>query len=538
VDVPSLTPEPGWTAQHDHLVEFYETESFLVDTVCGFLAPALAAGDAAIVVATPVHQDMFETALGRAGIDLDAARTEGRYLRFDATTLLARFMVDGEPDPIRFRDAIGAALDRAGEGGRRVHVYGEMVALLWEDGNAASTLSLEDLWNDLAVTHRFTLLCAYPMRAFHDESSTAAFKQICDQHTMVIPSESYSLLADPAERSRLVAQLQQQAIALRPEVLRLRAQVGGHAGDRRDRAGERRDQAGGHRDEAGARRDRAGRQRDEAGEHRDQEAERRDTAAERRDDEAERRDVAAERSEASANTRAAADPPTRSALARREAASDRRQASQDRRAGATERVHAEYDRGTALADRGAGASERTHAELDRDTALSDRGASARDREHSSHDHLTGAYQRGAGFVELEREIARARRTGAPLVVAFIDVDGLKAINDAGGHAAGDRMLVAVVNCIRATLRSYDLIMRYGGDEFVCAAGGLDMAEGTKRLTLVNHALARVPEPGSVTVGLAELQADDSPEGLVARADAELYCLRRHRPPTPSCRSRH
>jgi diguanylate cyclase (GGDEF)-like protein len=180
------------------------------------------------------------------------------------------------------------------------------------------------------------------------------------------------------------------------------------------------------------------------------------------------------------------------------------------------------DRSTALADRGAGASERTAAELDRSTALADRGASAKERERSSHDGLTGAYLRGPGSVELEREIARARRTEQPLVLAFVDVDGLKAINDSRGHGAGDRVLLDVANALRARLRSHDLIIRYGGDEFACVIAGLSAANATKRLGLVNAALAQAAVPASVTVGVTELQPTDSIEDLLARADAALY----------------
>jgi diguanylate cyclase (GGDEF)-like protein len=299
---------------------------------------------------------------------------------------------------------------------------------------------------------------------------------------------------------------------------------------------EERDQAGDQRDQAADQRDQAADQRDQAAEHRDQAAEHRDRAAEHRDE-------AAEQSEAGVGAGVTTDALDRSALARRDAASDRRRAAEDRRAaareraqaeldrgtaladrgaGASERTHADLDRDTALADRGAGASERTHAELDRNTALADRGASARERDDAAVDDLTGAYLRAAGFVELELEMARARRREQPLVLAFVDVDRLKAINDSLGHAAGDRMLIEVANTLRAKLRAYDLILRYGGDEFVCAISGLNIVDARKRLALVNAALAEAPAHGSVTVGLAELRPDDSADDLVARADAALY----------------
>jgi diguanylate cyclase (GGDEF)-like protein len=112
-------------------------------------------------------------------------------------------------------------------------------------------------------------------------------------------------------------------------------------------------------------------------------------------------------------------------------------------------------------------------------------------------------------VELEREIARARRAEQPLVLAFVDVDGLKAINDSRGHGAGDRVLRDVANALRASLRSHDLIIRFGGDEFACVIAGLNTADATERLDLVNSALAGAPEPASTTVGVAELQPNDS-----------------------------
>lgn len=312
----------------------------------------------------------------------------------------------------------------------------------------------------------------------------------------------------------------------------LRDQAGGRrdrAGALRDQAGDRRDEAGDWRDEAGTLRDEAGDQRDQAGVRRDEVGALRDQAGDRRDQAAQQRDLVTERSEENPTAEAAREIRARAALARREAASDRRRSLEDRQAGADERAQAQSDRGTASGDRGEGADERGQAELDRNTALADRGASAREREYSSVDALTGAYLRGPGLVELGREIARARRSAQPLVLAFVDVDGLKAINDSLGHAAGDRLLLQVAGELRAKLRSYDLVIRYGGDEFLWVLSGQTIDEATKRLALVSVAVADGSEHGSMTVGLAELGRDESADDLVARADAELYReRRRHR----------
>ena len=147
---------------------------------------------------------------------------------------------------------------------------------------------------------------------------------------------------------------------------------------------------------------------------------------------------------------------------------------------------------------------------------------------TSLDGLTGAYRRTPGFVELQREIDRARRTGSPLSVAFVDVDGLKTVNDTAGHAAGDRLLVEVAGTLLAVLRSYDLVIRYGGDEFVCVMEGLTLQQAGQRVGLIDAALAAGPARASVSLGCAELLPGESAPALVARADAALYLQRRMR----------
>ncbi len=234
-------------------------------------------------------------------------------------------------------------------------------------------------------------------------------------------------------------------------------------------------------DQAGEDRDRTAEDRDERAKAHDEASEARDERAEARDDRAEARELAAD----VADSGAAAD-----------------------RAGA-------------LRDRRGGASDRTQAADDREAASADRVLSARERAVSSIDELTGAHRREAGMVELQREVDRAKRTEQPFALAFVDVVGLKGRNDSLGHAAGDTLLRATVDSIRAHLRSYDLIIRFGGDEFVCALLDVTMAEAVKRFTLVNADLAAAHE-ASVTVGLTELEADDAVVDLIARADEAMY----------------
>ena len=147
---------------------------------------------------------------------------------------------------------------------------------------------------------------------------------------------------------------------------------------------------------------------------------------------------------------------------------------------------------------------------------------------AARDDLTGVLRRGTGMLELQRDIDRSRRCGDPLVVAFLDVDDLKHTNDEHGHMAGDTALRTVAQALQTQMRSYDVIMRYGGDEFVCAQPGLTMTEAYERLLRVRARLSTAPRPVFVTFGLAELQPDDDLETLVARADAALYMTRSRR----------
>lgn len=147
-------------------------------------------------------------------------------------------------------------------------------------------------------------------------------------------------------------------------------------------------------------------------------------------------------------------------------------------------------------------------------------------ERASTDELTGVLRRGAGLALLEREIDRARRTETRLVVAFLDVDGLKRVNDELGHASGDRLLADVAAVLRSRLRSYDLVMRWGGDEFVCALSGAGHEGAERRLEAVSEGIATATGGRTVSWGLVELDADDSAASVIARADASLYERRR------------
>lgn len=205
-------------SQSGHFIQFCETDTSLINSVSEFIGTGLRAGDAGIVIATTPHRERLEERLKEDGLAFATVNDRDQYVSVDAAATLPKFMVEGSPDPQRFAEVIGSMIMRAAEGRSHVRIFGELVALLWAEGNRAAAIRLEELWNDLARTHSFSLFCAYPMQGFAGEAHEAAFTAICQQHSQVIPAESYAALTSPDERMRAITLLQQKANSLEAEI--------------------------------------------------------------------------------------------------------------------------------------------------------------------------------------------------------------------------------------------------------------------------------------------------------------------------------
>lgn len=148
------------------------------------------------------------------------------------------------------------------------------------------------------------------------------------------------------------------------------------------------------------------------------------------------------------------------------------------------------------------------------------------REQLNVDELTGVLTRRAGMAALQEAIARIRLSGnRELAVAFVDVDGLKAINDTRGHSRGDLMLMALADVLKATLRREDIVFRYGGDEFVCGMPFTSLRVAGDLLLKAWHALQGLGWC-SFSAGFADLREGDDAATLIGRADECLYAGRR------------
>jgi diguanylate cyclase (GGDEF)-like protein len=234
------------------------------------------------------------------------------------------------------------------------------------------------------------------------------------------------------------------------------------------------------------------------------------------------------RAESEQDRFAAADQRDQAARAR-----DQANAARDRAAAARDVLAERHDSGplAATARKGA-ADDRRRAADDRHRAADDREQARIDREEfraaltdAHFDDLTGTYRRAQGIIAVRAEIDRAHRSHGRLVLAFVDVDGLKAYNDRDGHAAGDQLLLAVVDSIRSNVRSYDPIVRFGGDEFICALADTSLDDARVRFDQIHATLNQTPQRGTISVGFAELLPDDTVDTLIARGDMALYAAK-------------
>jgi len=172
--------------RHEMLI--YSDDTVLLDAFTRFIAVALRADKPVITAPTKSHLDRLLESLNAEGLDIDAAIERGSFIAMDATDKLSALMVDDLPDRLRWLNAMGGlveAVRHSKEGHSRIALCGECTPLLLAQGNAEGAIRLEQLCNNLADTHEFDILCAYPLSSFQGEQNERAFKTICAEHTTV-----------------------------------------------------------------------------------------------------------------------------------------------------------------------------------------------------------------------------------------------------------------------------------------------------------------------------------------------------------------
>jgi hypothetical protein len=184
-----FTDTSGEKAPHRHEVLFCSDDTVLLDSFTRFIAAALKAGDAAIVVATESHREALALRLKTQGLDVDAAIQRGAYVQLDVAKTLSTFMVNDMPDAARFFVAVSGVIGAAAKAAKReyprVVACGECSPLLWAEGKLDAAIRLEQLWDEAGKAFGVDILCGYTLSSFQGEEAKHGFQSICAEHTAV-----------------------------------------------------------------------------------------------------------------------------------------------------------------------------------------------------------------------------------------------------------------------------------------------------------------------------------------------------------------
>ena len=218
---PVPTAEPPPDNGSAHIVHFYENDAELTETVADFLAEGLVSSQPLIVIATAARRQSLLARLRSKGFDLEYLRRAGRFVLLDARETLTQILDGGSPDPRKFNSHVGAVVERTrrDSGHATVRAFGEMVDLLWQEGNTAGAIRLEELWNELGARCALSLLCAYAAGPSYVMADEDAVEEVRRQHTHVIrDGEDPEQELEPGEWLPAYRVLEQRAQALEREI--------------------------------------------------------------------------------------------------------------------------------------------------------------------------------------------------------------------------------------------------------------------------------------------------------------------------------
>jgi hypothetical protein len=183
-------------APRDHIVQLYQDEEFLSRAVCRFAVSAINHGEGVILVPTSAHWNALCPRLEAEGVDVKAKQACGQLTVVDADELLPTFMHDAMPDAPLFLGLAGETIAQARGGDRftKVRWWGEMVNVLWERGDVAASMGLEDLFHKLAHEQEIAIFCSFLMDNFDGEVHARMLPRLGQNHSHLIPIEDYACL--------------------------------------------------------------------------------------------------------------------------------------------------------------------------------------------------------------------------------------------------------------------------------------------------------------------------------------------------------
>lgn len=180
----------GEIAPSDHFLQFYESEESLLGSLEAYVSAGFINGDGVAIIATAEHISALEKVLSK-NFNVKMLKTQKRYIAIDAEALLEGLLVNGEIDRSRFDDTVqGIIKDIKHELNSSIRVYGELVALLWGQGNRKAVVELEKLWHDFCTQGTICLFCAYPKRNFRQDA-IESIQDICSCHSMLVEENEF-----------------------------------------------------------------------------------------------------------------------------------------------------------------------------------------------------------------------------------------------------------------------------------------------------------------------------------------------------------
>jgi hypothetical protein len=174
-----------------HAVRFYESDHSLARIVADFLVEGFDGRSPGVVVATAVQRGAIIRELAERSVDVLALQRTEDLLLLDASETLSLFMPGDNPNPRLFREQMCQIFERVcrGRANCTVRVFGQMVDVLWQQGKRDAAIRLEVLWNQLAQTEAFSLLCGYAIGNFYKDAN---FDEVCRQHSHVVSGDGTS----------------------------------------------------------------------------------------------------------------------------------------------------------------------------------------------------------------------------------------------------------------------------------------------------------------------------------------------------------
>lgn len=187
----ALLAEPG---ENGHIVQLYQDDEFYGEAIAHFAAEGLVRGEAIILVATKPHWQIISQQLRSKGIEPEDLVREGQLTLLDADETLPKFMRGNLPDGRIFKPLARSTIARARRDGKfpRVRWWGEMVNVLYVDGNPRGSTRLEEFFDEIAHEENIAIFCSFLMDKFDSRIYEGAFGNVCRTHSHVIPAADYA----------------------------------------------------------------------------------------------------------------------------------------------------------------------------------------------------------------------------------------------------------------------------------------------------------------------------------------------------------